>query len=244
MEKHYESKYHGMEEDNWWFVARREMILNLLQRENKNSKILEVGCSGGPLIQLLNKNGFKNVCGIDISNEAIELCKKRGIEHVSVMDGAKPAFKNEKFDIIIASDVLEHINDDSSALRNWNMLLNQGGKLIVFVPAFMFLWSDHDLVNLHYRRYSGGTLSAVLKRAGFRVERISHWNLSLFFPAALVRCLQRILPKNAGKKKDQLFKLNSVVNSALTSLLAFEDILLKWVSFPFGVSVFAVAKKQ
>ena len=129
MKKSYESKYHNLEMVYWWFEGRRDIIFKLLHLENKNSKILEVGCSGGPLLNYLKQKNFNNLYGMDISLDAVNLCKKRGIKNVLVGDGSKTGFKDNSFDIIIASDILEHIKNDSLALLEWNRILKNKGKL-------------------------------------------------------------------------------------------------------------------
>jgi len=245
MDKSYESKYHLLEESNWWFVARRDIILKLIKKLDlkKNAKILEIGCSGGPLLKFLKQNGFLNIYGIDISASAIDLCRMRRIKNVAVMDGAKTQFKNGEFDLIIASDILEHINVDTSALSEWYRLLKPNGRLIIFVPAFNFLWSTHDETNYHYRRYSKSLLLKKLEKANFKINRSSYWNFCLFFPTAAMRILQRFSVKKKSKTKDQLYKLTPLVNNGLIILLKVENWFLKFLNFPIGVSIFAICKK-
>jgi 2-polyprenyl-3-methyl-5-hydroxy-6-metoxy-1,4-benzoquinol methylase len=244
MDGAYEAKYHIQEEKHWWFETRRDIIINLLKRSDRNSKILEIGCSGGPLIQALNHLGFKNVQGIDISQQTIDLCKWREIHNAFVMDGSKPEFEDGQFDIVIASDVLEHIEDEEKALSEWNRILRPAGKLIVFVPAFEILWSKHDEANHHYRRYSKSELIHVLEKAEFEIDRSSYWNFILFFPTGLVRLLQRIVSKYRQQSGDQLVELNPVANKLLVYLVKTENIFLKVLNFPIGVSVFAIAGKK
>jgi SAM-dependent methyltransferase len=244
MNEAYEAKYHIQEEKHWWFETRRDIIINLLERSGRNSKILEIGCSGGPLIRALHELGYKNVQGIDISRDAIDLCRRRGINDVFVMDGSKPEFKDGQFDIVIASDVLEHIQDDEKALLEWNRILKPAGKLIVFVPAFEILWSKHDEANHHYRRYSKSELIRVLEGAQFEIDRSSYWNFMLFFPTTLVRLIHRMLSIYGQQNGDQLVELNPVANKVLFYLIKTENILLKVLNFPVGVSVFATASKK
>jgi 2-polyprenyl-3-methyl-5-hydroxy-6-metoxy-1,4-benzoquinol methylase len=244
MDEAYEAKYHIQEEKHWWFETRRDIIIKLLKTTGRNSKILEIGCSGGPLIQTLNELGYKNVQGIDISANAIDLCRRREIRNVFVMDGSKPEFEDGQFDIVIASDVLEHIEDEEKALSEWNRILKPAGKLIVFVPAFEILWSKHDKANHHYRRYSKPGLIRVLKKAQFEIDRSSYWNFILFFPTTVVRLMQRMFSKYGQENNDQLVELNPVANKMLFYLIKTENILLKVLNFPVGVSVFATASKK
>ena len=121
----------------------------------KESLILDIGCSSGIFLKDLERLGFKieNLFGIDISEKAIANCKSNGIQNAFVMD-AQNITLLEKFDIIIASDCLEHLQDDIKAINNWKSLLKNGGLMYVFVPAFQSLWSYHDEVNKHFRRYT------------------------------------------------------------------------------------------
>ncbi|WP_400192624.1 class I SAM-dependent methyltransferase [Hymenobacter sp. B81] len=246
MDVAYESKYHELEEQNWWFVSRRDMVFDLIQqlKLDRNAHILEVGCSGGPLMLALGKAGYTNLTGIDVSEAGIALARRRGLTRVSVMDGANLSFADESVDLLIASDVLEHIEDEGRALREWTRVLRPGGRIIVFVPAFQMLWSHHDVVNHHFRRYSAASLQTALRGAGLRVDRTSYWNAALFFPTALVRLSQRLLGKRQpDDTQGDLKPLPAPLNQALSTLIKTENRLLRRVNYPLGVSVFALAHK-
>ena len=181
----FERKYHLLEERHWWFVGRRRIILKLTNKiflGRQDIKILEIGCSGGPLLNLLLSQGYAHVAGIDNSKEAIRLCKERGFKNVFFMNGAKPNFESEEFDLIITSDVLEHIKDDSKAVKEWKKILKKGGFIICFVPALRFLWSKHDEDNQHYRRYTQKGLKSIFRKNHFHVVRSSYWNIALLLP--------------------------------------------------------------
>lgn len=244
MNERFEEKYHNIEDYYWWHASRRDMIYRLAETLDKGAKILEIGCSGGALLQLLKNKGFEDLCGVDISQNAVAICKEKFLEDVHVMDAARLEFQDERFDAVITSDILEHISDDDHALAEWNRVLKPGGKLIVFVPAFAFLWSQHDVVNNHYKRYSKRELINLLESANFKIVRSSYWNFIMFFPSFLIRMAQRLF---AGKKSmpcDQFYAVSPVTNKALINLLRWENSLLMKTGFPFGVSVFAVAVKR
>jgi len=247
MKKEFEAQYHLLEENHWWFLGRRHLVRQLVLRSNSNRdcRILEIGCSGGPLIQQLQADGYNFITGIDISAEGIELSRERGLKDVHVMDAQKLAFDDESFDVIAASDVLEHLADAPRALREWQRLLRPGGVLIVFVPAFMFLWSEHDEANKHFRRYRRSELSGLLAANGFAVERSSYWNFFLFFPVALVRLLKRWMP--VSKKQEAHGDLNKppdFLNRFLFALLRFENRqICRGIDLPWGVSTMAIARK-
>jgi SAM-dependent methyltransferase len=244
MEKGYEEKYHQIEEYNWWFVARRRSILKLLNNTDKKSKILDIGCAGGPLVNELKNSGFENVSGIDFSAEAVEKCKQRGLTAYQ-MDAHNLEFEPDSFDVLIASDSLEHLEFDTKALANWYSVLKPGGRILVFVPAYMFLWSEHDAVNLHYRRYTRSNLVKKMEAAGFTITRKGYWNFSIFFPTAVFRFLQGIKNKISPSKeaKDQLSGFGGISNKILLSWMDLENVIFKDASFPCGVSVFVEAIK-
>jgi 2-polyprenyl-3-methyl-5-hydroxy-6-metoxy-1,4-benzoquinol methylase len=241
MEKNYASKYHELEENHWWFLGRRDILYRLVKSCRRDAQILEVGCSGGPLIRLLKAHGFKKIRGIDIDEEAIKVCKQRGIDEARVADAENTGFQDQQFDLIIASDILEHIENEEKALSEWNRILKSGGKLIIFVPAFNFLWSGHDERNIHYRRYSKSKLLKVVEREGFTVQRISFWNFSLFLPVCLRRLAYKVV--TGAVPGDNLYQANAFVGKILATILRIENILLSKLNFPFGISIFAIARK-
>jgi SAM-dependent methyltransferase len=243
MEKDFEKKYHDVETHHWWFKSRRNYLLELLKDKPKDSKILDIGCSSGIFLKDLEMLGFnpENLYGIDISEKAIANCKANGIKNCFVMD-AQNITLNETFDLIIASDCLEHLQDDGKALKNWKSLLKIGGKMYVFVPAFMSLWSYHDEVNMHYRRYTNAELKSKLTTENLEIEKSSYWNFFLFLPVYTFRKLTAILQKNKTGESDISIG-NAFVNSVLLQLIIFENKLLKRIIFPFGVSTFCIAKR-
>ncbi|MDX2062741.1 MAG: class I SAM-dependent methyltransferase [Bacteroidia bacterium] len=246
MDAQYEAKYHTLEERHWWFRGRRDLLLRWLRRVPTTARILEIGCSGGPLLLALHERGYTHLGGIDISESGIALAQARGLSHVAVMDAAHPTLPHGAYDLLIASDVLEHIRGEGAALNAWYDLLAPGGQLWVFVPAYEFLWSAHDLANHHQRRYTRRSLRAALAQAGFTVERAGYWNAALFLPAALIRLPQRKvrhLPPGKPLPSDDLRPLPGPLNTALTTWLRLENALLPYLGYPFGVSAWAVAQK-
>jgi ubiquinone/menaquinone biosynthesis C-methylase UbiE len=247
MNKAYEVQYHLLEEQHWWFAGRRHTVMNMIQdlALPTNAAILEVGCSGGPLLLALQQAGYTHLTGIDVSEEGIALAQRRGFKQVAVMDGARLEFPDNSFDVLVASDVLEHIEQESQALQEWRRVLRPGGHLLVFVPAHQYLWSRHDEVNHHFRRYSSTHLQAVLKANGFQVQQSGYWNNLLYFPTALVRLGQRLLPKKeATAGNGNLHGFPTLLNKSLLALLRLENKLIKRQPLPFGVSLFARATRS
>jgi len=250
MDLTYEAKYHQLEEQHWWFAGRRDAVYDLIQRIQlpATAAILEIGCSGGPLMQRLRAAGYTDLTGIDVSAPAIELAQARGVPNVSVMDGAALEFADTRFDLVIASDVLEHIENEAKALSEWTRVLKPGGQMLVFVPAHSYLWSEHDVVNHHFRRYSRAGLVAALIRAGLRPSRSSFWNAAMYFPTAALRLGRRLVsgPVSSEKKPGatgDLHHFAGPANAALLGWVKAENRLLRHVDLPLGVSVFALAQK-
>ncbi len=243
MEKNFEKVYHDVETYHWWFKSRRKYLIDLLKKTPRDIKILDIGCSSGIFLKDLEKLGFKteNLYGIDISEEAIKNCKINGIDNSYVMD-AQNITLAETFDIIIASDCLEHLEDDKKALKNWKNLLKIGGQMYVFVPAFMSLWSYHDEINMHYRRYTNSELKSKLTAENLEIQKASYWNFFLFLPVYTFRKLTAVFQKNKRGESDITIG-NAVVNKSLLQLIIFENKLLKVLNFPFGVSTFCIAKR-
>lgn len=250
MDLTYEAKYHQLEEENWWFASRRDAVYDLVSglRLPPAAAILEIGCSGGPLMQRLRAAGYTDVTGIDVSAPVIELAHARGVANASLMDGAALEFADARFDLVIASDVLEHIEDEGKALREWARVLKPGGQVLIFVPAHAYLWSEHDVVNHHFRRYSRQGLVAAIERAGLRALRSSFWNAAMFFPTAVLRLGRRLIsgPVSPVKKPGatgDLHQLMRPANSVLLQWVKAENRLLRHFDLPLGVSVFALAQK-
>lgn len=239
MQKKYEKKYHLLEEENWWHKGRRDLILRLISK-NKKQNILDIGCSSGALLKLLELNDFKELTGIDNSKEAIKECKKRGLNKTFVMDGSKLNFPDNKFEIIIASDILEHIKDDKAALSEWFRIVKPGGKMILFVPAFNFLWSNHDVINKHYRRYYKNNLEKIIKESGFVLKKVSFWSFTLFLPVSLVKIFQRYFIKNSS---EQMYNHNEIINKILLKMILLENKIIQRLNLFVGTSLLIVAEK-
>jgi SAM-dependent methyltransferase len=245
MRRDFEDRYHHVENEHWWFAGRRDLLSLMLRRANAGPacRVLDVGCSAGATIRRLQRDGYISVVGIDISPQAIERCRNQGLQEVHVMDGQAPDFPDGSFDVILASDVLEHVPDERAAVGAWFRLLRPGGLLIALVPAFMALWSAHDEANHHRKRYRLGELRACFEAGGFRTERASYWNFLLFLPAAALRLLQRFLP-SSGAGDAELTVPAAPANWLFRTTLFIENRLLgAGISWPWGLSAMVAVRR-
>ena len=223
-----------LEDFYWWFKGRRKIVLSAMKGiEAKN--ILDVGCGTGGNLTLFN--GF--VVGLDISSQALELAQKRKPDAVLCRGEAENLpFKDESFDLVLALDLLEHLPDDIKGLSEMYRVLKKGGNALITVPAYRFLWSEHDEALHHFRRYSKGELKGKMEKVGFKVKFLSHAIVLPFFPIALFRLLQRFMRRANRKPKTSLIILPNILNEILYRILLGEAKLIeKGISFPFGVSI-------
>lgn len=239
MDKEFEAKYHEYELKHWWFITRREVVRKIVRKNYWGRKILDIGCASGHLIKELIEDGVKkeHLTGIDISEEAIKACHDQGYHQTHVMDGGAPTFEPESFDLIVSSDCLEHIEDDKQALENWHKILKVKGRAIIFVPAFQSLWTKHDEVNHHFRRYTRKELKGKCRDAGFKVVRSGYWNTILFPLVAPVRFFVK-----GGS--DDLNLPNPAVNAVFKLILRIENLFHRFFSLFLGVSTFVVVEKN
>jgi len=242
----YEKLYHQIEKKHWWNCSRRDFIYKLIHanKTDKGIKILDIGCSTGVLIEGLNKLTSAEIFGIDVSDNAINACREGGLINTRVMNGEKLDFENSTFDVVIASDSLEHIKDDQKALKEWYRVLKNQGKLIIFVPAFMALWSEHDNLSNHFRRYHRNELRLMLKKTGFKINRLSFWNNILFIPIFTIRFIFGLIKTETKMEYNQLQLSNSFINRILMRLLIIENKILMKTNLPVGVSLFAICQKR
>jgi SAM-dependent methyltransferase len=245
---HYEAHF-ALEQKHWWFVGRRNILLHLLDREIARDarlapplRLLDIGTGGGGILPFLAKYG--SVVAVDPEPAAIAAASARNFD---VRRGGLPADLpfgvTDKFDVITMLDVIEHVEQDLESLINVRALLRPHGRLLVTVPAFQFLWSGHDVINEHKRRYTKAELRGKLERAGFKVELISYCNAALFLPIAAVRLARRRFGSTAETKTD-LGIVPEPVNALLGGLFGMERHIIPMLPLPFGVSLVAVASKQ
>lgn len=233
-----------LESHYWWFVARRRLVRRFIHEIVNGSKtwtIVDVGCGTG--INQTELASFGKWLGVDSNWAALSLSKTRGVEELAQTEIEKLAIASESVDLVVALDVLEHVEDDMAAIRELLRILKPNGKLLITVPAYQFLWSEHDEALHHKRRYLASSVRKKLTRAGFEVERISYFITALFLPILLVRFWQTVFKKSVYPKTSHII-LPGWLNRSIVGLLGFESFLLRKINFPFGVSIICQAGKR
>lgn len=226
---------------HWWWVARRKVLHRLLNRligRDSKRKILEVGCSSGSNLRMLQD--FGTVHAMDVHQPAVEYCKMR-YPGIRIYDGGIPDPLRDSYDVICLFDVLDQIEDEDGALEWIEDHLAPGGVLLLTVPAFDFLSPGDDMRKLHFRRYTKASLGKALT-GRFEVAYISYFNTHLFPAIALVRLVQRLLRLDATEG-DKTVGARGISNRVLQAVFASERLWLPALRLPFGVSVFAAARK-
>lgn len=246
MEEYTFEEMYKNENNYWWFVGTRNIIFSQINKffgNNNDLKILDIGCGTGIVIKRLEKYG--NVFGMDISDKAISFCNKRGIKNIIKANAIKLPFNNNTFDLITILDVLEHIENEEAAISETYRVLKSNGVAVITVPAFCFLWSDHDIALHHFRRYGIRDIKNKLLKNNFKILFASHYNMFLFLPIAFIRLVNNIFKKskNVSEKKTDISHLPKIINQALMFLLNTEAKLLKKIVFPAGVSIILVLQK-
>jgi SAM-dependent methyltransferase len=231
-----------METTYWWHVGRNFIIKNLLKSIPHSSacQIINIGCGTGGSITTLQS--FGKVTNYDTSEEAVKFCREAGFENSHFFAGKQLPCDINQFDIAVALDVLEHIEDDGHALRDWFRVIKPGGSLLVTVPAYQWLWSGHDEALGHYRRYTACQLHRKLNQAGFSVERRSY-AITFCFPLILGYRLLNSLRKSDHAPTASYVILPRPFNFLLVAMLRLEGQVLRFINFPIGTSVVIIARK-
>ena len=241
MQSHHYPILYQVEDTHWWYVGRRRIIQSLVEKIStklKTERILDVGCGTGANLKMLAAYGKAE--GVDISPQAVDFCHERGLDSVKLGAIEQLPYENDSFELVTALDVIEHLDDDIAGLREMRRVLRRDGRILVFVPAFMFLWGVQDDVSNHRRRYTLPSLLKAVEEAGFRVEWSSYANISFFLPVLVVRSVMRWL----GLRADTEYGINiSPMNGPFSRLFAAERFILERGKIPFGVSAVCIARR-
>lgn len=239
----YERMY-SLENTYWWFQGRKEIVFELLRRHtllgDERLSVLDIGCGTGLVLEALRAYGHP--VGIDFSRLAMAYCVKRGIERLVCGRVETLPFGDGTFDLLLALDLLEHIDDDAALLRELWRVCRPGGRLLISVPAYPFLWSEHDEALHHYRRYTRAALRQLIRATDFEIVRFTHAITLMLPPIAAFRLIQRVA-KPRGRPKTHLIPLPEAINRFLIGLLKVEARWLRGADLPFGVSIIALVQK-
>jgi len=239
-DSHYDILYET-EAVHWWYRVRRKIAIDLIKEytgADKDKKIADIGCGTGALLHELSVLG--KVYGIDSSAKAISYCRQRGLQNLTTGNIDNLPFADDEFDVALCLDVLEHLPDDRRAISEIRRVVRPGGLVIIFVPAFSFLFGVSDIVSKHFRRYGSRELVKKIKEENLEILRCSYFNFFLFLPILAVRKLVNRfkLPMKSENKFNNRF-----VNKILYVFFYLDSIILKYIDYPFGVSLLVVAKK-
>ena len=227
------------DERHWWYRARRQVVAELIRRKvplPKVAKLLEIGCGTGHNLPMLGE--FGQVDALEVDPIARGMAEKRLGR--TVLSSPLPALEgvpDATYDMVAALDVVEHIPDDKAALEGISRVLKPGGKLLMTVPAHQWMWSAHDVVNHHQRRYSKRDFKRLVNESPLKLESIGYLN-SLLFPLAMA---QRLASKLTGKEDANLAPPAEPINQVLERVFALERRVIGRIPLPPGLSLFAVA---
>jgi SAM-dependent methyltransferase len=238
----YELQTHRVEDRHWWYRGRRRVLERTIARLELPSpaRILDAGCGSGRNMIDLARHG--EVTGIELSDASVAAARARKVGEVVQGSVLEMPFADDSFDLAVCLDVIEHLEDDRGALRELRRVLAPGGVLLVTVPAYQWLWSGHDEINHHHRRYNRDTLLAVADDAGWSCRFATYFN-SLLLPVAIVlRVLDRLNTKATESSLD-LWVPPTPLNCLLQLPLNVEAAAIgRGRPIPAGLSLLAVLR--
>jgi SAM-dependent methyltransferase len=236
------SEMYEQEERHWWFRGRRDVIRALLSRATLplRPRLLDAGCGTGR--NLIEFGGLDTASGVDPSPQAVEFCRERGLNDVHCGSLESLPFQSDAFDLLLACDVLEHVLDDSLALRELHRVAADSAHLVITVPAYEWMWSDHDVQLHHLRRYTLQTLRRRATTSGWSLVHATYFNSTLLPFVAAARVASRGASRQGHTDLD---RTPAVVNGALALPFKLEAGLIKrGARLPAGVSIGMLCKKM
>lgn len=235
-----------MEARHFWFLARREVILDAIRRavpDWRDRPLFDIGCGTGGLLAYLADSGVPVAGACDAHERALEIARGRLDASLVLVDEGRPPALGPGQRFLGYFDVLEHLDDDVGALAWAYSVLEPGGYLALTVPAHPFLFDDMDRLACHRRRYRRGELGRKLRQAGFEVKRLTHFMAPLVPLLALTRRLRRLGGSRRAVQKEAELRLVPGLNGILRAALKVERLALRRARMPFGSSLLAVARR-
>lgn len=229
------------EEQHWWYRGLRKISLQAIKKYAPigKLKVLDVGCGTGILLKILSS--VHDVSGIDYSEDAISFCKLRELVSVKQASANDLPFEDENFDLVTCMDVLYHKGVDvKKALSEIYRVLKPGGIFAINLPAFNFLYSSHDRAIETARRFTKKEVKQLLQKANFTILKLTYWDFFLFPVVATTRLIR----KKSDKKTSDINVPTKTINEFLYFILRTEANMIRFISLPWGTSVFAVAQKS
>jgi SAM-dependent methyltransferase len=230
---------------HWWYRARRELVTQMLAGEVRSgATVVDVGCGTGDNLPALEAASGGAVVGVELSPYAIRHAPRSagGRVRVGVSRAEHLPFATGCADLVTSMDVIEHLDDDA-ALAEYHRVLRPGGLVLLTVPAYQWLWSEHDDWAAHRRRYTRPRLVAAVERAGFRPLRTTYFNSFLLPPAAVLR--RTPARRLVRVQQDELGAASPAVDRVMTGLAAVER---RWArgrrTVPFGLSIVTLARRD
>lgn len=227
-------------DNHWWYRGRRSLVARALRGIVRPGCVaLDVGCGTAENIAVLESLGTRAAVGTDLSDHALGLAITRRPRPRVVRSLAEDLpFGDGVAGCLVSMDVIEHLDDDLSALREYRRVLEPGAPIVLTVPAYEWLWSEHDDRAFHRRRYAARTLEQVAREAGIVVDRVTYY-YSFLVPAAVL--LRRTpLRHLVGSIDEEVSTFHPFVEAVLAAMASVERWVARWVRIPFGLSVLLV----
>ncbi len=227
-----------LDQMHWWYTARRRILSAFIAREiapPRSALILEIGCGTGHNVPMLRRFGEVDAVELDEAARAVA-SERLGVQVLAASLPALEGVAEGRYDLIALLDVIEHVEDDVASLASIARRLRPSGRILITVPAHPWMWSAHDRLNHHHRRYSRAALARLIDQSGLKIERLSYFN-SLLFPLAVAA---RGLGKLTGKDDTDDKLPPRPVNRLFDRLFGLEAYLVGRVPMPPGLSLVAV----
>ena len=246
MNKNYVEQYHRLETTHWWFLIRQKIITQVLKKyipkQRDSLKILNVGAASGASSQCLSSLG--KVISVENDPVFLDFLLSEKIPVINASIIALP-FDDDSFDLVCAFDVIEHVSVDTKAMAELIRICKPGGKICITVPACQSLWSAHDEVNNHFRRYSKSELISLIDQDKNKLLYSTYFNTILFPVIFIVRKMEKLFRKKDNKEKSDFdyYKTNRWLSDGLKKIFGLEVFLLRFIKFPFGVSLLTLIEK-